>query len=103
MEMVPGILPLTSSWLGEVTSASAMSALVSDTRAIDAPVSTIAERPTSTRRACASTSAGAASALLAAIVAAGTAGAWAYSVVERKTAMIKMTIQAAIRRLSRRP
>ena len=34
IEIVPGTLPLTSSWFGDVTSASAMSALVSDTRAI---------------------------------------------------------------------
>jgi hypothetical protein len=30
--MVPGILPLMSSWFDDVTTASAMSALVSDTR-----------------------------------------------------------------------
>ncbi len=32
--MLPGSLPWTSSWLGDVTSASATSALVSDTRVI---------------------------------------------------------------------
>ena len=47
MEMVPGILPLTRSWLADVTTASATSALVSDTRAIALPTSTTVERPTS--------------------------------------------------------
>ena len=49
--MVPGVLPLTSSSFGDVTSASATSALVSDTRAIGLPTSTIVERPTSSRTA----------------------------------------------------
>ena len=47
--MVPGILPLTSSWLVDVTIASAMSALVSDTREIGVPTSMTIERPTSSR------------------------------------------------------
>jgi hypothetical protein len=46
MEIVPGVLPLISSSLDEVTSASAMSALVSDTRAIGCPVSSTVDRPT---------------------------------------------------------
>ena len=37
IEIVPGILPLISNSLGDVTSASATSALVSDTRAIGLP------------------------------------------------------------------
>ena len=49
IEMVPGVLPLTSSWLADVTTASATSALVKDTREIALPTSTIAERPTSSR------------------------------------------------------
>jgi len=35
--ILPGVLPLTSSWLAEVTTASAMSALVSDTRWMAVP------------------------------------------------------------------
>ena len=53
IEIAPGTLPWTSSWLGEVTSASAMSALVSDTRAIGEPTSTSVDRPTSSRTASA--------------------------------------------------
>ena len=45
----PAVLPLTSSSFGDVTSASATSALVSDTRAIGLPTSTMVERPTSRR------------------------------------------------------
>ena len=51
IEMAPGPLPCTSSWFGAVTSASAMSALVSDTRAIGLPTSMRVERPTSSRTA----------------------------------------------------
>src|SRR5207249_1368153 len=49
IEIVPGILPLISSWLADVTTASATSALVRDTREIALPTSTIVERPTSSR------------------------------------------------------
>jgi hypothetical protein len=47
IEIVPGALPLTSSWLDEVTSASATSALVSETRVIGRSTSSTTERPTS--------------------------------------------------------
>ena len=46
IEIVPGVLPLISSWFDDVTMASAMSALVSDTRAIGEPMSITIERPT---------------------------------------------------------
>ena len=49
IEIVPGSLPLMSNWLGAVTSASAMSELVSDTRAIGLPMSISVERPTMSR------------------------------------------------------
>src|SRR5947209_7049064 len=49
IEMVPGNLPLMSSWFADVTIASATSALVSDTREIGVPTSTTVERPTSRR------------------------------------------------------
>ena len=57
IEMVPGALPLTSISFCDVTSTSAMSALVSDTRAIGVPTSTTVERPTSSLTASASSAA----------------------------------------------
>src|SRR5438445_6153659 len=77
-EIVPGILPLRSSWFGDVTIASAMSALVSDTRAIGLPMSITVERPTRSRTALASGSAAAA----APTDVIGTGRACAHSVVE---------------------
>src|ERR1043166_8702439 len=52
--MVPGILPLTSSWFCDVTTASATSALVNETRWMALPTSMIVERPTSNLTADAS-------------------------------------------------
>src|SRR5262245_14392240 len=52
--MAPGTLPCTSNWFGDVTSASATSALVSDTREIGAPMSMSVERPTVRRTELAS-------------------------------------------------
>src|SRR5688572_3095841 len=49
--MAPGTLPCTSNWFGDVTSASATSALVSDTREIAEPTSISVERPTVSRTA----------------------------------------------------
>ena len=62
IEIVPGVLPLTSSWLVEVTSASAMSALVSETREIGVPTSITVERPTRSETGMASDTADAAAA-----------------------------------------
>ena len=45
IEIVPGVLPCSSSWLFDVTIASAMSGLVSDTRMIGAPISSTVDRP----------------------------------------------------------
>jgi hypothetical protein len=42
---VPGVLPCNSNWLADVTIASAMSALVSETRVIGVPMSSTVERP----------------------------------------------------------
>ena len=44
--MVPGALPCRSSWLFDVTIASAMSGLVSDTRMMGVPISSTVDRPT---------------------------------------------------------
>src|ERR1051325_1549484 len=48
IEIAPGVLPLTSSCLDEVTSASATSGLVSDTRVIGVPTSSTVDCPTMT-------------------------------------------------------
>src|SRR5687768_14518465 len=80
MEMVPGILPLISSWLGDVTSASATSALVSDTRAIGVPTSSTVERPTSRRTELGSASTAATAVLGAATALAESTGDWAQTI-----------------------
>ena len=113
IEMAPGPLPWTSSWLGEVTSASAMSALVSETRAIGLPTSMSVERPTSRRTAsgeAASTSTSGAAAGADAVGAAGlndaaavvaTGRSWGCTVAPPKTATMKMwlpTTQAGVSR-----
>jgi len=79
--MVPGILPLISNWFGDVTSASATSALVSDTRAIGVPTSSTVERPTSRRTALGSVAAStAAPAFGAATALADSTGDWAQTI-----------------------
>jgi hypothetical protein len=92
MEMVPGVLPCSRSWVLDVTMASATSALVSDTRVMGAPMSSTSERPVTIRTGMAGVSITALAAAAAAF-AFGSAGPCARSVPGWSTTTIR--IQAA--------
>src|SRR6266545_1883757 len=108
IEIVPGLLPWISNWVGVVTSASAMSALVSDTRAIGDPTLSTVDRPAInwTAEGAASMAVsitGAAAALpgaaMATTAAAGTAGTCALSVVPCSTATMRIHAPVSVMRL----
>src|SRR5688500_14885701 len=87
MEMGPAAVALSSSWLVDVTIASAMFVLVSDTRVIGVPTSSTADRPTSIVMGIASSSVSAAATDDEAIA---LGRIWARSVVESSIVTIKI-------------
>src|SRR5258706_5210448 len=88
IEILRGSLPWTRSWLGDVTSASATSALVSDTREIGVARSTTTERPTRSVTTSASVGAPATGA-----PSTGAAPSFADSVALPNTARMRMRIR----------